>query len=190
VQDEPLPVPLDGGDVLDQPAERELAGGGPLPGPSGAMWTGSESSATRFFRLDRVTKREVTPTGARFRPREIPGGDAAEFVRRTISSAPTTYEVVAMVAAGGGVVKEKIGRWATVEDLGPERCRVRMTPPEAGDWPVIALGLTDADFEVVSPAVVADRVRAWGDRFTRAAGSRAQVPGNGHLPLQNRGSGG
>jgi predicted DNA-binding transcriptional regulator YafY len=130
----------------------------------------------RTFRLDRVmvpsgtTMPPVSPTGARFRPREIPGGDAADFVRRTISSAPATYEVVAIVEAGAGVVKEKIGRWATIEDLGPERCRVRMTPPEDGDWPVIALGVTDADFEVVSPAAVADRVRAWGERFTRAAG--------------------
>jgi predicted DNA-binding transcriptional regulator YafY len=124
----------------------------------------------RTFRLDRVTAEEIALTGARFRPRAIPGGDAADFVRRTISSAPATYEVVAIVEAEAGVVKEKIGRWATIEDLGPRRCRVRMTPPEDGDWPVIALGMTDADFAVVSPAAVADRVRSWGERFTRAAG--------------------
>jgi hypothetical protein len=44
-----------------------------------------------------------------------------------------------------------------------------MTPPEDGDWPVIALGMTDAEFEVISPPEVAVRVRAWGERFTRAA---------------------
>jgi predicted DNA-binding transcriptional regulator YafY len=129
-----------------------------------------DRQAWRTFRLDRVTADvPIALTGARFRPREIPGGDAADFVRRNISSGPATYEVVAVVEAAAGVVKEKIGRWATIEGLGPERCRIRMTPPEEGDWPVMALGLADADFEVISPASVADRVRAWGERFTRAA---------------------
>jgi predicted DNA-binding transcriptional regulator YafY len=128
----------------------------------------------RIFRLDRLEDIALELTGARFRPRPIPGGDAAEFVRRTISSAPARYEVVAVVEAGAGVVRDKIGRWATVEDLGPGRCRVRMTPPEEGDWPVIALGVADADFEVISPPEVADRVRAWGERFTRAASMLAR----------------
>ena len=129
----------------------------------------------RTFRLDRITvpggAAPVTPTGARFRHREIPGGDAAEFVRRTIATSTATQEeMIAVVAADAGSVQQKIGRWATVRAIGPGRCEVRMSAPDNQDWPVIALGVLDADFQLLSaPPGVADRVRDWGARFTRAA---------------------
>jgi predicted DNA-binding transcriptional regulator YafY len=127
----------------------------------------------RTFRLDRITVpgtgNAVALTGARFRHREIPGGDAAEFVRSTIARSPGTAEVIAVVAADAGSVRKKMGRWATVLALGPGRCEVRMSPPESPDWPVIALGMLEADFRVLSgPPGLADRVRDWGTRFTRA----------------------
>jgi predicted DNA-binding transcriptional regulator YafY len=110
----------------------------------------------------------VEPTGARFRPREIPGGDAAEFVRRTIATSPGGHDVEAVFEAPAAMIRERIGWWATVEDIGPGRCLARMTPPGNSDWPVIALGVAGADFQVVASAEVADRVREWGERFTRA----------------------
>ena len=130
-----------------------------------------DRQAWRTFRLDRISG-PVEATGARFRPREIPGGDAAEFTRRNITTgshaAPATYEMVAVVAAGGAVVQERIGRWGEVTELGPGRCRVVMTAPADSDWPLIALGVTGADFEVVSPPELVGRVRDWAERFTRA----------------------
>jgi predicted DNA-binding transcriptional regulator YafY len=133
----------------------------------------------RTFRLDRITvpgtvspetAPPVAPTGARFRPREIPGGDAANFVRRTIATSPATQEeMIAVVAADAESVRGKVGRWATVRALGPGRCEVRMNPPDNQDWPVIALGVLDADFQLLSaPPGLADRIRDWGMRFTQA----------------------
>jgi hypothetical protein len=45
------------------------------------------------------------------------------------------------------------------------------------DWPIMALGAVGADFEVVSPPELADRVRDWGRRFSRAGapGPRAET---------------
>ena len=122
----------------------------------------------RTFRLDRIAG-PPAPTGARFRPRELPGGDAAELVRRSIATAPAKYEVEVEVDGEGRDVREKFGRWATVTELGPGRCRVRMVPAETLDWPMIALGALGMDFRVIAPLELTDRVRDWGQRFARAA---------------------
>jgi predicted DNA-binding transcriptional regulator YafY len=112
----------------------------------------------------------VEATGAGFRPRALPAADAAEFVRKSIAtSGPAVYQVEAIIEAPAAVVRERIGRWAAVEEAGRERCRITMTPSDL-DWPVIAFGVTAEDFHVVSPPELADRVRDWGDRFRRAAG--------------------
>jgi predicted DNA-binding transcriptional regulator YafY len=127
----------------------------------------------RTFRLDRIASPSqpagtVEATGARFRPREIPGGDAAEFVRRTIATPAGRHDVEAVFAAPAATIRQRIGRWATIEEIGPGRCRAVMTPPQDSDWAVIALGMAAEDFEVISPPELADRVRDWGERFTRA----------------------
>ena len=124
----------------------------------------------RSFRLDRLAG-TPRPTGARFRPRTLPAADAADFVRKNISAAApkgATWEVEAVVEAPAGVVRERIGRWATVDEAGENRCRVTMTTPES-DWPVIALGVTGADFQVLSPPELAERIADWGARFSRAS---------------------
>ncbi|HTU76240.1 MAG TPA: YafY family protein [Trebonia sp.] len=127
----------------------------------------------RTFRLDRITScpqpaASVEATGARFRPREIPGGDPAEFVRRTIVTPPGSQDVTAVFEAPAATIRQRIGRWATIEEIGPGRCRAVMTPAGNGDWAVIALGIAAEDFLVIGPSEVADRVRDWGERFSRA----------------------
>jgi predicted DNA-binding transcriptional regulator YafY len=124
----------------------------------------------RSFRLDRV-RETPRPTGARYRPRALPAADAADFVRQNISGADlgdATWQVEAVIEAPAAAVRERIGRWATVQDAGPGRCHVTMTTKES-DWPVIALGVTGADFQVLSPPELAERVADWGARFSRAA---------------------
>jgi predicted DNA-binding transcriptional regulator YafY len=127
----------------------------------------------RSFRLDRVSI-VPQPTGARFRPRPIPGGDAAAFVRSGASARPAGQDVIAIVEAPAAAVRERIGPWSSIEEIGPSRCRVTMTPPADSYWAVIALGVVGADFQVISPPEVADRVREWGARFARATSAGAQ----------------
>jgi predicted DNA-binding transcriptional regulator YafY len=129
----------------------------------------------RNFRLDRIAG-AVETTGARFRPRALPAADAAEFVRQSIAtSGPAVYQVEAVVEAPAAAVRERIGRWAAIEETGQERCRITMTPSDL-DWPLIALGVTGADFRVVSPPELADRVGEWGNRFRRAARRPRHLP--------------
>jgi predicted DNA-binding transcriptional regulator YafY len=121
----------------------------------------------RSFRVDRL--RSVAPTGQRFRPRELPGGDAAAFVRAGVAAAPTgPYTVDALVRAPAGPVRERIGEWATVSPAGADACRVRLVA-DGFDWPAFALALTGADFTVLGPPEMVAHARDWGRRFTRGA---------------------
>jgi predicted DNA-binding transcriptional regulator YafY len=119
----------------------------------------------RSFRLDRLT--DPQPTGTRFRPRELPAADAATFVKSGIQTASAIYDVEVIFAAAATTVRERIGRWVTVEELDAGHCRVRMTA-DALDWPVMALGAVDAPFEIKNPPELVDRVRNWGRRFSEA----------------------
>lgn len=121
----------------------------------------------RSFRLDRVIG-VPEPTGARFRPRALPAADAAEFVRSNANAAPGGWQVRVVIEAPAAVVRERIGRWATVEEDGPSRCLATMAPGDNLDWPTIALGVAGADFQVLSPPELAERIGDWGARFNRA----------------------
>lgn len=124
----------------------------------------------RIFRVDRVRPR--VPTGPRFSPREVPGGDVAAFVTSRFrgndgiaAGWPCRGEVVlhlpaAEVApfAGDGVV----------EELGARRCRLAL-----GSWSwtglAAAVGRFDADFEVVGPPELAAACAELAGRYARAA---------------------
>jgi hypothetical protein len=40
------------------------------------------------------------------------------------------------------------------------------------EWPVMGLGMTGADFQVISPPELIDWMRDWGARFSRAAAGK------------------
>lgn len=119
----------------------------------------------RSFRVDRLTAPHGT--GARFRPRQIPGEDAAAFVRAGIADLPQPYAVEAVVRAPAEGVRARIGRWCTIEPVDPSTCVMRVNT-DALEWPALALGMVGADFEVISPPELAELVREWGGRFVRA----------------------
>lgn len=119
----------------------------------------------RSFRLDRLTAPRGTRT--RFRPRQLPAADAAAFVRAGVDNVIAAYDVEVLIEAPAAAVRQRIGRWSTVEDIDATRCRVRMTA-DSLDWPTMALGAVGADFHVVSPPELLDRVHDWGRRFSQA----------------------
>ncbi|WP_067901280.1 helix-turn-helix transcriptional regulator [Nocardia vaccinii] len=127
----------------------------------------------RSFRVDRVGD----PVGdhSRFLPRELPAADAAEFVRSGMENLPGLYRVEVLVDAPADTIRERIGRWCTVEQLDPGRCRVTMTA-DSLDWPTMALGVVGADFRILHPPELIAQVRNWGATFTAAVADRGPQP--------------
>ncbi|MBK1783040.1 helix-turn-helix transcriptional regulator [Prauserella cavernicola] len=126
----------------------------------------AEKHGWRTFRVDRLT--EPRATGARFRQRELPGGDAAEFVRQRLSVAPAQYEVVLTVHAPAEVVERVVGQWATVDvrDDGSSTMTMRV---DSFEWPVLVLASVGAEFDVVGPPELRDYLRETGERLLRGA---------------------
>ncbi|MCW2906665.1 MAG: transcriptional regulator [Actinomycetia bacterium] len=126
----------------------------------------------RSFRVDRLTAPHGT--GIPFRPRTLPAADAAAYVRAGLNNFVGPHDVEVLVEAPAAAISQRIGRWCTVEDAGASRCRVRMTS-DSLDWPVMALGMAGADFQVISPPELLDRVQDWARRFGRASLTRNDV---------------
>ncbi len=119
----------------------------------------------RTFRLDRLAEPRVT--GAHAIPRQLPAENAAEFVRSSIESVPSLYQVDVLIDAPAAIVRGRVGSWGSIEDVGSGRCRFTMTS-DSLDWPTLALGNAAADFEVLSPPELLDHLRESARRFGRA----------------------
>ncbi len=120
----------------------------------------------RTFRVDRMTPR--TPTGPRFTPRAVPGGDVAAFIsdRFQRNEWPCSGEVVLDAPA------DDVARWVrnqgVVEALGPHRCRLVIG---SWSWQSLAawVGLFDADIEVVGPPELRAATARLAQRYAAAA---------------------
>lgn len=121
----------------------------------------------RSFRVDRLSAPQ--PTGARFRPRELPGGDPVEWLRSRMRTIPNRYEVSVVIQADGATVRGFVGNWGWVEDLPEGGCRLRMNVDDLG-WPVMVLGVLAAPFTVESPGELRDLARRAGENLVRHAG--------------------
>jgi predicted DNA-binding transcriptional regulator YafY len=133
----------------------------------------------RIFRADRITPR--TPTGPRFTPRELPGGNVAAFVTTRFQGSnssdrwPCRGEVILDLPAAAVL---RFTREGLVEELGPDRCRLVL-----GSWSWLGLAATigrfDADIEVIGPAELkaafAHLARRYANAATDAAGTRGSA---------------
>jgi len=120
----------------------------------------------RTFRVDRLSKPEST--GARFRQRDVPGGDAATFVRDQLASVPTRYEVRVTVQTPSRDVERVVRHWGTVEAIDDATCRLTMNV-DSFEWPAFVLTTVGAEFEVQVPTALRDYLRERGELFLRAA---------------------
>jgi predicted DNA-binding transcriptional regulator YafY len=127
----------------------------------------------RTFRVDRIESKPVT--GARFAPREPPGGDFAAYVSQSLSTAPYPHQAEVVVHAPLGAIAERIPPGAGfLEAIGEKSCLLR-AGSHSLETMSIFLALLGADFEVRHPRELRDHVRAVGARFARAASARASL---------------
>jgi predicted DNA-binding transcriptional regulator YafY len=121
----------------------------------------------RIFRADRVTPR--IPTGPRFTPRALPGGDVAAYVTARFQGSEDGWPCRGVVildrpaATVAGYTRDGV-----VEEFGPGRCRLTL-----GSWSwaslAAAFGRFDADIEVIGPDELRDAFGRLARRFGAAA---------------------
>ncbi|OIK01570.1 helix-turn-helix transcriptional regulator [Streptomyces colonosanans] len=125
----------------------------------------------RTFRVDRVS--EPFATGARFAPRELPAGDAAEYLRQSMQRRQETYEFEVTFAAPADLVAARLPRWfGTPEPLDEDNCRLCGTSSDSVEWMAVRLAMADCEFTVHRPSELVACVRDFGARLSRAADTR------------------
>ena len=125
-----------------------------------------DRSDWRTFRVDRMSPR--SPSGPRFSPRAVPGGDVAAFAARRFQGTdsagewPCRGEVVLGLPAS---VVSEYARDGVVEELDSERCRLVLG---AWSWHGLAVSVArfDTSIEVVGPA---ELVAAFAELSRRCA---------------------
>lgn len=122
----------------------------------------------RTFRVDRVS--EPFATGARFEPRELPTGNAAEYLRQSMQRRQETYAFTVTFEESAEVVAGRLPAWLGVpEPLADGGCRLRATVGDSVEWLAVRLAMLGHPFTVQEPAELVECVRALGARLTRAA---------------------
>lgn len=126
----------------------------------------------RTFRLDRI--QDDVGVGERGRPRPVPGGDAAAFVRRAIGRAgepdATVVPGAVRVSAPASLVRPRLPQGvATVEPDGPDACIVTTK----GMWSrnfLVWMALLDHPLRVLGPPELVEAAQAIARHLAPAAG--------------------
>ncbi len=123
----------------------------------------------RTFRADRIAPR--TPTGPRFTPRQVPGGNIATFVNSRFkgSNGADTWPCTGVVELG--LPASDVATFAldgVVEAVDPHRCRLTL-----GAWSWIGLAAAvsryDTDIRVISPPQLKQAFADLSARLARSA---------------------
>jgi predicted DNA-binding transcriptional regulator YafY len=130
----------------------------------------------RFFRADRITPR--TPTGPRFTPKQIPGGDVREYVSarskgsELVNAWPCNGKVILDLPASAVVPFAGDG---LVEAISADRSSL-----EVGSWSwgslAASFGRFETAMEVVYPDELAKAFEVIGKRYGATARNAPRVP--------------
>ncbi|MEU0646525.1 helix-turn-helix transcriptional regulator [Streptomyces umbrinus] len=124
----------------------------------------------RTFRVDRVT--DPFATGARFTPREMPTGSAAEYLRQSMQRRQETYEFAVTFAAPAEFIAARLPGWLGVpEPVDDRSCLLRSSSGDAVQWLAVRLAMVDCEFTVHEPVELVEYVRQLGGRLSRATAS-------------------
>ncbi|CQR63542.1 helix-turn-helix transcriptional regulator [Streptomyces leeuwenhoekii] len=127
----------------------------------------------RTFRVDRVS--EPLATGARFTPRELPEGSAAEYLRRSMQRRNDSYELVVAFAVPAETVAARLPGWLGRPEAADDgSCVLRTTASGSLEWMAVRLAMLGLDFRVRQPEELVRHVRDLGERMVRAAATEEE----------------
>jgi predicted DNA-binding transcriptional regulator YafY len=130
----------------------------------------------RTFRVDRLDR--PASTGVGFDPRKLPSKDAAAYVERSITAAPSRFEARVTLRVPADEVASKVpSYWGTIEPIDEHTCEYR-TGDEHLDWLAVRIAMLSVDFEVREPPELVAELRTLADRLERAVArqSRSALP--------------
>jgi predicted DNA-binding transcriptional regulator YafY len=108
-------------------------------------------------------------TGVRFTPRKLPAKDAATYVKRSITAAPSRFETRVTLHAPASEVAGRVPEhWGTIEPLDQNTCEYR-TGDDDLRWLALRIVMLGVDFEVNEPPELVEQLRELGARITRGA---------------------
>ncbi len=123
----------------------------------------------RLHRVDRITPR--TPHGKRFTPRQVPGGNVADYISARFKGSAQNNEWPCTGTVILGLPVRDVLPFAgdgTVQELSDSRCSLR-----SGSWSWVALAASfsrfDTDIEVVEPPELVEAFRTLADRNAATA---------------------
>ena len=119
------------------------------------------------FRVDRITPR--MPTGRRFAPQPLPGGDYTAFAMRTIAATGWNVHARLRIDAPAEEVLGRINPAVGVVEPVDEQHSVLVTGADSLDTIAAYIGMLMMDFTVESPPELLPRLRLLADRYRRAA---------------------
>ncbi|MFB6527070.1 MULTISPECIES: helix-turn-helix transcriptional regulator [unclassified Streptomyces] len=118
----------------------------------------------RTFRVDRVS--DPLATGARFTPRELPAGDAAQLLVRSMSRAQPELDLDVTFEAPADFVTARLPSHLVPTATGPTTCRLRTRSTDSVEWLAIRLALVDAPFTIQGPPSLLTYVEDLATRLT------------------------
>jgi predicted DNA-binding transcriptional regulator YafY len=122
--------------------------------------------AWRTFRVDRLDR--PAAIGATFTARRLPAKDAAAYVERSISGAPSRFEARVTVHASAEEVASGMPRyWGTFQPIDAHRCEYRAGDDDLG-WLAMRIAMLGFDVEVHEPPELIEHLRALAQRLGRA----------------------
>lgn len=125
----------------------------------------------RTFRVDRIAG-NIT-TGPRFVPRDVPEGEVAAFVSRSVAARPYTYRARVLFHAPLSRVRERVPPLeGYLRRVGNDRCRLELGGSSLGAL-AVHLALVDEDFEIEDPPELVDHVRTLAARLRRSTRRRS-----------------
>jgi predicted DNA-binding transcriptional regulator YafY len=132
----------------------------------------------RSFRVDRIQP-PLTPQ-RRFEPREVPGGDAAAYVARSVSSQRHRFQATVLLHASRDGVASRVPHGVgTLEAIDDRSCLLRTGADWLGGLAVYVADI-GVDFTVLDPPEFIAMVSDLAERFGRAATASRDRPDSGH----------
>ncbi|PQZ98652.1 transcriptional regulator [Arthrobacter sp. MYb211] len=121
----------------------------------------------RSFRVDRAEN--AVARALRFAPREIPGGDAAQFVREGLRGSGQ-QQISARVHASAEELAPRIGRWFEIRPLDEHSAMVR-TENANLPWAAFGLAMSEAKVSDVQPEQLRSLLDSWSANLATGSGA-------------------